>query len=142
MTTLLGSKKDLTVSIGFFVLVVGAIAVSMFARDKSAAGFVFAAVALGLVILAVVLRRQPANELRISDESIELVRPGRTLGRITREESNASVQVARRIYRGRTFWSLAIAGSPTDAGIQVDDFVPAEIQTAAQQHGWHAVIIE
>lgn len=142
MTTLHGSKKDLTVSIGFFVLVAGAIAASTLARGSTIVGMVFLLIAVGLVILAVVLHRQPATEMRVSNDVIELTRPGRSLGSLSRNDTGGTVEVRRHIYRGRTFWSLVPAGGAPVSGLSVDDFVPDEIRSAAEQHGWVVNVVD
>lgn len=144
MTVLYGSKKDLTVSIGFFVLVAGAIAASTLARGKTTLGVVFLFVAVGLVVLAVVLHRQPATELRVATEQIELARPGRVLGTLTRQETGGYVEVRRRIYRGRAYWKLVASGTAAEpgAGLPVDGFVPEEIRAAAAEHGWSATVVQ
>lgn len=142
MTTLYGSKRDLSVSIGFFVLVAGAIAASTLIRGSTVLGVVFLVVAIGLVVLAIVLHRAPANELRVSSELIELSRPGKVISSLTRNDTGGRVDVRRHIYRGRAFWSLVPAGGEPRSGISVDDFVPDEIRSAAEQHGWSVNIIE
>jgi hypothetical protein len=142
MTTLYASKKDLTLSIGFFVLIAGAIAASTLVRGSTVLGIVFALVAVGLVALAVVLHRQPANEMNVSNGLIEVSRRGRTLGSLSYDETGGRVDVRRHIYRGRAFWSLVPAGGAPESGIQVDDFVPEEICSAAEQHGWTVNILE
>jgi hypothetical protein len=142
MTTLFGSKKDLTVSIGFFVLVAGAIAASTLARGSTAVGVTFLAVAVGLVVLAVVLHRRPANELRVSPDEIELRRPSRTIGSLERTATGGRIEVRRHVYRGRAFWSLVPAGADPTAGISVDDFVPDEIRAAAELHGWDIAVVD
>ena len=142
MTTLYGSKKDLTVSIGFFVLVAGAIAASTLARNSTIVGVVFLLVAIGLVVLAIVVRRAPANELRVSTDLIELSRPGKVIGSLTRIDTGGRVDVRRHIFRGRAFWSLVPAGGEPGSGYSVDDFVPDEIRSAAEQHGWSVNIVE
>ncbi len=142
MTTLYGSKKDLTVSIGFFVLVAGAIAASTLVRGSTVVGVVFLLLAVGLVVLAIVLHRRPANEMRVSNDVIELSRPGRTLGSLSHHDTGGNVDVRRHIYRGRAFWSLVPAGGAPGSGIPVDDFVPDEIRSAAEQHGWSVHIVE
>lgn len=142
MTTLHGSKKDLTVSIGFFVLVAGAIAASTLARGSTVVGIVFLLVALGFVVVAIVLHRQPANELRVSSDLIELSRPGRVIGSLSRIDTGGRVDVLRHIYRGRAFWSLVPAGGEPGSGISVDDFVPDDIRSAAEQNGWTVNIVE
>ncbi len=142
MATLYGSKKDLTVSIGFFVLVAGAIAVSTLARGSRVVGIIFSVVAVGLVVLAIVLHRRPATELRVSHDMIELSRPGRVLGSLSRNDTGGSVDVRRHIHRGRAFWSLVPAGGAAGSGIPVDDFVPDEIRAAAEQHGWAVSIVD
>jgi hypothetical protein len=142
MTTLYGSKKDLTVSIGFFVLVAGAIAASTLARGSTVVGVVFVVVAVGLAVLAIVLHRRPATEMRVSNDAIELSRPGRLIGSLARNDTRGEVDVRRHIYRGRAFWSLVPAGGAPESGIYVDGFVPDEIRAAAEQHGWAVNIIE
>jgi hypothetical protein len=142
MTTLSGSQRDLTVSIGFFVLVAGAIAASTLARGSTVVGVTFLAVAIGLVVLAIVLHRRPANELRVSAEEIVLRRPQRTIGSLDRVATDGRIEVRRHVYRGRAFWSLVAAGADPTAGIPVDDFVPDEIRAAAEQHGWDVTVIE
>ena len=124
MTTLYGSKKDLTVSIGFFVLVAGAIAASTLARGSNLIGIVFVLFALGLVVLAIVLHRRPATEMRVSNDLIELSRPGRSLGSLSHHDTGGQVDVRRHIYRGRAFWSMMASGAAPESGIPVDDFVP------------------
>ncbi len=84
VTTLYGSKKDVTASVGFFVLVAAAIAVSTLVRGSTVVGIVFLLVAVGLVALTIVLRRLPPNELRVSSDLIELTRPGKTMGSLSR----------------------------------------------------------
>lgn len=142
MTTLHGSKSDLTVSIGFFVLVAGAITASMLARGSTVVGTVFLVVAVALVVLAIVLHQRPANELRVTSDVIELTRPGRTIGSLTRDSTGGDIDVRRHIFRGRAFWSLVPTGGAPESGISVDDFVPDEIRLAAQQHGWFVNIVE
>lgn len=142
MTTLHGTKRDLTVSIGFFVLVAGAVAISMLVRGSTVPGVVFLVVAIGLVLLAFVLRRRPSTELRITDEAIELTRLERSLGKLTRDATGGNVDIRRQIWRGRTFWTIAPPGPPPDAGIPVDGFMPDEIKAAAEQHGWVATVSE
>lgn len=140
--TLYGSKKDLTVSIGFFVLVAGAIAASTLARGSTVVGVVFLVVAVGLVVLAIVLHRRPATVMSVSNELIELSRPGRVIGSLSRNDTGGEVDVRRHIYRGRAFWSLVPAGGAPESGISVDDFVPDEIRSAAEQHGWTVNIVD
>lgn len=142
MTTLHGSKKDLTISLGFFVLVAGAIAASTLARGSTVVGAVFAVVAAGLVVLAIVLHRQPANELRLSSDLIELGRPGRVMGTLSRDATGGRIDVRRHIFRGRAFWSLVPAGGDPGSGLSVNDFVPAEIRAAAEPYGWTVNIVE
>lgn len=142
MTTLYGSKKDLTVSIGFFVLVAGAIAVSTLARGSNVLGYVFLVVTVALVVLAIVLHRRPATEMRVSHDLIELRRPGRVLGSLSRNDTGGRVDVRRHIHRGRAFWSLVAAGGAPGSGIPVDDFVPDEIRSTAEQHGWAVSIVD
>jgi hypothetical protein len=142
MTTLLGSKKNLTVSIGFFVLVAAAIALSTLIRGSTVVGVVFVVIALGLIGLAVVLQRMPANELRITPDAIELARPTRAIGSISRGETGGRLEIRREIFRGRTFWSLVTPGAPPRTGISVDDFDPDEIHSAAEAHGWTVVRVE
>jgi hypothetical protein len=140
--TLYGSKKDLTVSIGFFVLLAGAIAASTLARGSTVVGVVFLLLAVGLVVLAIVLHRRPATEMRVSNDLIELSRPGRVLGSLSRSDIGGEVHVRRHIHHGRTFWSLVPAGGAPGSGISVDDFVPDEIRSAAEQHGWTVNIVD
>jgi hypothetical protein len=142
VTTLYGSKRDLTISIGFFVLVAGAIAASTLARGSTVLGVVFLVVAVGLVVVAIVLRRLPPNELRVSNDAIELTRPGKTIGALSRADTAGHVDVRRHIYRGRAFWSVVPAGGDPGSGLAVDDFVPDEIRSAAEQHGWVVSIVE
>lgn len=142
MTTLYGSKKDLTTSIGFFVLVAGAIAASTLARGSTVVGIVFALLAVGLVVLAIVLHRKPATEMRVSHDLIELSRPGRVLGSVSHRDTGGRIDIRRHIYRGRAFWSLVPAGGAAGSGIPVDDFVLDEIRSAAEQNGWTANIVE
>lgn len=142
MTTLYGSKKDLTLSIAFFVLVAGAIAASTLARGSTVVGIVFLLVAVGLVVLAIVLHRQPATEMRVSNDMIELTRPGRTLGSLSHDDTGGRVDVRRHVHRGRAFWTLVPAGGAPGSGISVDDFVPDEIRSAAEQHGWTVNVVE
>ncbi len=142
MTTLYGSKKDLTVSIGFFVLVTGAIAASTLARGSTVVGIVFLLVTVGLVVLAIVLHRQPATEMRVSNDLIELSRSGRSLGSLAHNDTGGRVDVSRRIYRGRVFWSLVPAGGASGSGMPVDGFDPDKIRSAAEQHGWTVNIVE
>jgi hypothetical protein len=142
VTTLYGTKNDLTVSIGFFVLVAGAIAASTLVRGSTVVGVVFVLVAVGLVVLAVVLHRRPATEMRVSNDLIELHRPGRVIGSLSRSGTDGVVDVRRHIHRGRMFWSLVPAGGATGSGIPVDGFVPDEIRSAAEQHGWTVNIVE
>ena len=142
MTTLYGSGKDLTVSIGFFVLVAGAVAASTLARGSTVVGTVFLLVAVGLVVLAIVLRRLPPNELSVSSDSIQLTRPGKTMGSLSRDDTGGRVDVRRHIYRGRAFWSVVPAGGEPASGFSVDDFVPDEIRSAAEHHGWTVNIVE
>ncbi len=142
MTTLYGSKKDLTLSIGFFVLVAAAVSASTLIRGSTVLGVVFLVVTIALVMSAIVLHRRPANEMRVSDERIELCRPGRTFGSISRHDSGGAVEVRRHVYQGRAFWSLVPAGVASDAGVSIDDFVPDEVRAAAEQHGWTVDIVE
>lgn len=144
MTVLYGSKKDLTVSIGFFVLIAAGIAASTLARGSTGVGVAFLVVAAGLVVLAVVLHRRPASELRVSTDVIELTRPGRVLGSLSRADTGGHIQVRRHIYRGRAFWMLVAAGAPAapGAGIPVDGFVPDAIAAAAVQHGWMVDVVQ
>jgi hypothetical protein len=139
--TLYGSKKDLTLSIGFLVLVAGAIAASTSARGSTVVGVVFLLLAVGLVVLAIVLHRRPATEMRVSNDLIELSRPGRVLGSLSRSDTGGEVDVRRYIHRGRAFWSLVPAGGAPGSGISVDDFVPDDIRSAAAQHGWTVNIV-
>jgi hypothetical protein len=142
MTTLYGSKKDLTVSIGFFVLVAAAVAASTLARGSTALGAAFVVVAVGLVVLAIVLHRRPATEMHVSTDLIELTRPGRSIGSLSHRDTGGEIDVRRHIYRGKAFWSLVPAGGAPDSGISVDGFVPDEIRAAAEQHGWTVNIVE
>jgi hypothetical protein len=142
MTTLYGSKKDLTVSIGFFVLVAGAIAASTLARGATVLGVVFVVVAVALVALAIVLHRRPATEMHVSTDVIELTRPGRLIWSLSHSEAGGQVDVRRDIYRGRALWSLVPSGGVPESGTSVDDFVPDAIRAAAEQHGWAVRIIE
>lgn len=50
-------------------------AASTLLRGSTVLGIVFLVVAVGLVVLAIVLHRLPANELRVSTDLIELTRP-------------------------------------------------------------------
>lgn len=140
--TLYGSKSNLTVSLGFFVLVLGAIAASLLIRGSTGSGVVFAVLAVGLIVLTIVLHSRPATELHVTSDRIEMTRPNRVIGTLTREETGGRVDVQRRIWRGRIFWSLVPAGAEFDAGLGVDDFVPEEIRAAVEQAGWTVRIVE
>lgn len=142
MTTLQGSKKNLTISIGFFVLVAAAIGVSTLVRGSTVLGVIFIAIALGLVVLALLLHRAPANELRITPDAIELARPNRTIGSLSSSDTGGQLEIRREIYKGRTFWSLVSPGAPPRTGISVDDFDPDAIQSAAEANGWRVTRVE
>lgn len=143
MTTLYGSTKDLTLSIGFFVLVAGAIAASTLIRGSTVVGIVFLLIAVGLVVLTIVVRRLPPNEIRVSNDLIELRRPrGRRIGSLSHDNTGGQVDVRRHIHRGRVFWFLVPAGGAPASGIPVDDFVHDEIRSAAEHHGWTVNIVE
>ena len=142
MTTLSASKSNLTVGIGFFVLVAAAIAVSTLVRGSVAVGVVFVVIALGLVALAVFLQRMPPNQLRITPDAIELVGPKRTIGSLTSGDTGRQLEIRREIVQGRTFWSLVSPGAPPRTGISVDDFDPDQIQGAAEASGWTVVRVE
>ena len=142
MATISGSKKDLTLSLGFFVLVAAAIAVSTLARGNTVVGVVFLVVTVGVVVLAIVLHLRPATEMHVTEDRIELTRPNRTIGSIARADTDGRIDVRRHVYRGRAFWSLVPAGGAPETGISVDDFAPDEIRATAEQHGWVVDIID
>lgn len=142
MTTLYGSKRDLTISLGFIVLVVGAMSASTLIRGSTILGLVFLFLAVGLIVLTIVLRRLPPNELRVSSDVIELTRPRKTIGSLSHADTGGRIDVRRHVYRGRAFWSVVPAGGEPGSGFSVDDFVPEEIRSAAQQHGWTVDIVQ
>ncbi len=142
MTTLHGSKTNLTVGIGFFVVVAAGIAVSTLVRGSTVLGLVFVGIGVGLAALALIVQRLPANELRITRDAIELARPKRTIGSLSRSDTGGHLEIRREIWRGRTFWSLVSPGAPARTGISVDDFDPAEIHSAAEANGWTVVRVE
>lgn len=129
-------------SIGFFVLIAGAIAASTLLRGSTAVGAVFVVIAVALVVLAIVLHLRPATELRMSTDRIELGRVGRVLGSFSHEEARGGFVVRRDIHRGRTFWSLVPAGGAAGSGFPVDGFVPAEIRSAAEALGWTVAVVD
>lgn len=142
MVTLQASKANFTTSIGFFVLVAAVVSVSTFVRGSTVIGVVFLVIALGLAVLVLVVQRRPANELRITPDTIELALPKRTIGSLSRGDTGGHVEIRREIFQGRTFWSLVPPGAPPRTGMSVDDFDPAEIQSAAEANGWTVVRVE
>ena len=79
--------------------------------------------------------------MRVWNDRIELHRPGRVIGSLSRSDTGGMVDVRSHIYRGRLFWSLVPAGGAMESGIPVDGFVPDEIRSAAEQHGWTVNIV-
>lgn len=142
MTTLYSSKRSATIHFGLVVLVSAAITALTFVRGSTGLGLVLLLVTIGLAVLTVVLHRIPPNELRVSSDLIELARPSKSMGSLSRADTDGRIDVIFHGNEGQTFWSLVPAGGRPASGFPVDDFSHDEIRAAAEQHGWIVNIVE
>ncbi len=139
MTTLQISGRDLNVSLGFFVLVLIAIAMSAGLRGNTGVAVVALIMATAVLVAGFVMHRRPRPELRISPTSIELWSPGQLRQAIGREAAGGQVSIFNRIHRGRAFLTMSTpAGEPV---VFLDGFDRDSVHAACAQHGWSVDVV-
>jgi hypothetical protein len=139
MTTLVRSRRNDNVLIGFFVIL--AVVIVVRAAALNVATIVAGAMAIGLTAAAVWANAQPSTELRITPTEITLVQRGEVRVRLDRAEANAKVQVRRTVHRGQASFSLVAPELPEWPGISLDGFPvgPEGVVPTCHQHGWEVV---
>ena len=141
MTTFVRSRRNDNVLIGFFVVVLVAVAVRTAMSGSVVIAVVAALLAAGLVGLGVWLRRRPASEIRVSPNEIVYVANGRVTQRIGHAEAGGRVMVHKQIQRGHVWYSLVDADMTTGTSMPLDGFTLHEdgFAAACAEHGWQLV---
>jgi hypothetical protein len=141
VTIFVRRRRNDNVLIGFFVVVLLAVAVRAAMSGSTVVAVVAGLVAACLVGLGVWLQRRPPREIRVSPSEIVYVANGRVTERIGHAEAGGRVMVHTQIQRGHAWYSLVDAEMTTGTSIPLDGFQLLEdgFAAACTEHGWQLV---
>jgi hypothetical protein len=141
VSTFVRRRRNDNVLIGFFVIVLVAVAIRAAMSGSTIVAVVAAILVVGLVGLGVWLQRRPAREIRVSPSEIVYVANGRVTQRIGHAEAGGRVRVHKEIQRGHAWYSLVDADMTTGTSMPLDGFTLLEdgFAAACTEHGWELI---